>query len=918
AGRVDAVIMAQTNGAGGPTGSLPFTPVAAEGLVFLTHASNPVTSLTLDEIRAIYAGTITNWKQVGGPDQRIIVLQRWENATQAAFGAVIAPGSSSRGTHMVSTDSLVRAVAGQTGDGTGDIGFELSHALVQAGIDPATAGIKQISIGGVAPTPQSFASGRYPATFTYSIATGAATARAGALFVQAATSATGRQAISGAGYVLPSASATTPPTTPPPTTQSPSVKPTSPTQSTQATHPTQSTSSAPPTQPSTTAPATTTTPPPYATNPVSFTTRTQYVVGAQGCTAITRVTVAGLADKAVQDSINASFRARQDALAGVAAGAPACQASGVKAKVTGTVQGNVGNALSLSARLSTNGAFDALNVRLDTGAVLRVADLFTPGANVAAMIQASAAGPGCDAACAAGKAQDYRAHPNQPFTFTPTGVTIGGVTIPFSAYWPQVALFTAFATKASLYAPIPPGGCPAGRVCPVADPVDSQTTSPTTPVEEVSPVTDAVPDEETPAVDAGVVTDTESVAVGVRRSGDHFTFTGTGFGAGEAVSASIHSEPVDLGSVAADAAGVSVFGWNVPADFATGSHQVVLSGASGVAISTFVVPADGAMSVVPPLPPVITGGNASIIAGTAAAGATVDVTYPKAGGATGRTRATVDSTGAWTVATPSDAVDGPLSAIATTLDGSASGLATGTLDVTVPAAPIISSTGTRVSGTAEAGSWVVVTDATGAMVGDVTTSPAGTWALDAANGMNGDITVVAIDAAGNRSPAATATMGEPAVVSAPATPVDAATTPAVTATRSGATYRFVGTGFAVGESVQAGIDSPAIALPAKTADSTGMVTFTWTAPSGFASGDHTVTLMGAASGGAVTTFTVPAPAATPPPPPGTSPSTGPGGLAAATGGGGGGTSPVGLAAFLLAAGAAGLMLWRRRMGQSPS
>ena len=44
------------------------TPVAWDALAIITHKSNPVKSLTIDQIRKIYTGNITNWKQVGGRD----------------------------------------------------------------------------------------------------------------------------------------------------------------------------------------------------------------------------------------------------------------------------------------------------------------------------------------------------------------------------------------------------------------------------------------------------------------------------------------------------------------------------------------------------------------------------------------------------------------------------------------------------------------------------------------------------------------------------------------------------------------------------------------------------------------------------------------------------------------------------------
>lgn len=51
-------------------------PLAIDGLVFIVNKNNPVSNLTSDQIRKIYTGEITNWKEVGGPDQKITPYQR--------------------------------------------------------------------------------------------------------------------------------------------------------------------------------------------------------------------------------------------------------------------------------------------------------------------------------------------------------------------------------------------------------------------------------------------------------------------------------------------------------------------------------------------------------------------------------------------------------------------------------------------------------------------------------------------------------------------------------------------------------------------------------------------------------------------------------------------------------------------------
>jgi phosphate transport system substrate-binding protein len=50
--------------------------VAIDGIAVIVNPANTVSSLSLDQIRGIYNGTITNWNQVGGSDQEIVVVGR--------------------------------------------------------------------------------------------------------------------------------------------------------------------------------------------------------------------------------------------------------------------------------------------------------------------------------------------------------------------------------------------------------------------------------------------------------------------------------------------------------------------------------------------------------------------------------------------------------------------------------------------------------------------------------------------------------------------------------------------------------------------------------------------------------------------------------------------------------------------------
>ena len=54
--------------------------VALDGLAVVVNPANPVSKLTLGKLAAIFTGRITNWKEVGGKDERIVVLSREVNS----------------------------------------------------------------------------------------------------------------------------------------------------------------------------------------------------------------------------------------------------------------------------------------------------------------------------------------------------------------------------------------------------------------------------------------------------------------------------------------------------------------------------------------------------------------------------------------------------------------------------------------------------------------------------------------------------------------------------------------------------------------------------------------------------------------------------------------------------------------------
>ncbi|MCO2499304.1 BapA prefix-like domain-containing protein [Pseudomonas aeruginosa] len=218
-----------------------------------------------------------------------------------------------------------------------------------------------------------------------------------------------------------------------------------------------------------------------------------------------------------------------------------------------------------------------------------------------------------------------------------------------------------------------------------------------------------------------------------------------------------------IGQVTADGSGNWSFTPGIPLPDGT-VVNVVARSPSNVDSAPAVITVDG----VAPAAPVIDPSNGSEISGTAEAGATVILTD---GGGNPIGQATADGSGNWTFTPSTPLANGTvINAVAQDPAGNTSGPASVTVDAIAPPAPVINpSNGVVISGTAEAGATVILTDGNGNPIGQVTADGSGNWAFTPATPLaNGTvINALAQDAAGNTSGPASTTVDSVA----PATPV---------------------------------------------------------------------------------------------------------------------------------------------------
>lgn len=147
-----------------------YTPIGKEGFVFFVHENNPVSHLSTQQIKDIYHGSLTNWKEVGGKNQEILAFQRPERS-----------GSQSMMTHFMGETTLkepltYEMISGMTGiiqetaqyGGEQEaIGYTFRYFL--EGLHQEEH-VKILSIDGIYPTTANIKNQSYPlSTYLYCV-----------------------------------------------------------------------------------------------------------------------------------------------------------------------------------------------------------------------------------------------------------------------------------------------------------------------------------------------------------------------------------------------------------------------------------------------------------------------------------------------------------------------------------------------------------------------------------------------------------------------------------------------------------------------------------------------------------------------------------------------------------------------------
>jgi phosphate transport system substrate-binding protein len=126
--------------------------IARDGLAIVVHPSNPVTGLTTEQIRGIFAGRVKDWKEAGGPDLPIRAIVREEGSgTRESFQTLV-----------MHKDVIARGMLVQPSNGAVREAVRNDPGAIGCmSLGVVTRDVKPLRIDGVFPNHQTMSDGTY-------------------------------------------------------------------------------------------------------------------------------------------------------------------------------------------------------------------------------------------------------------------------------------------------------------------------------------------------------------------------------------------------------------------------------------------------------------------------------------------------------------------------------------------------------------------------------------------------------------------------------------------------------------------------------------------------------------------------------------------------------------------------------------
>ena len=130
-------------------GSVKGTTIAYDRIALLVNPNNPVKNISLEDVKNVYTGKITNWKELGGTDSPIVVVSREEGSgTRDAFQEIVGYASEelTKDASISDGSGAVKTTVAGNENAIGFASFEYIDSTVAAlqvdGVEPTAQNVK--------------------------------------------------------------------------------------------------------------------------------------------------------------------------------------------------------------------------------------------------------------------------------------------------------------------------------------------------------------------------------------------------------------------------------------------------------------------------------------------------------------------------------------------------------------------------------------------------------------------------------------------------------------------------------------------------------------------------------------------------------------------------------------------------------
>jgi phosphate transport system substrate-binding protein len=168
------------------------TAIAADGIAVVVNPGNGIDTLTIEQIKAIFTGEITNWSEVGGSDSEIVIVIREDGSgTRATFEELVHNKvSPAAGALQKPSNGAVKTTVAQT-----------PNAIGYMGLGYLDESVKVIRVNNVIASEATILNGSYPISRNLYMITDGAPAGLAKEFIDFVLSAEGQEIVAEEGFI---------------------------------------------------------------------------------------------------------------------------------------------------------------------------------------------------------------------------------------------------------------------------------------------------------------------------------------------------------------------------------------------------------------------------------------------------------------------------------------------------------------------------------------------------------------------------------------------------------------------------------------------------------------------------------------------------------------------------------------------